>query len=343
MGKIEKNTLFYGDNVDILREYIDDECIDLIYLDPPFNSNRSYNVLFKDESGLDSQAQISAFDDTWHWGEKAEETYFELTNNSSPEIASMIGALRQFIGTNQMMAYLVMMTARLIELFRVLKETGILYLHCDPTASHYLKILLDTIFSPSNFINEIIWRRQNSKSLAFNRYASNHDVIFRYSKSSNWIWNPQYKEYDKEYLEKFYKYIDKNSGRRYRLSDITNPNKDRPNLTYEFLGVKRVWRWTKKRMQKTYEEGRIMQTSPGGVPQYKRYLDEQKGVLIDDIWDDIKPIPAQSAERLGFQTQKPISLLERIILASSNKGDFILDPFSGCGTAIITGLILLLF
>ena len=334
MGTIARNTLFYGDNLNILRDYISDESIDLIYLDPPFNSNRTYNVLFKDESGFDSQAQITAFDDAWHWGEQAEETYYHLVNNSSPEIATMIGALRQFIGTNQMMAYLVMMSIRLIELHRILKPTGSIYLHCDPTTSHYLKIILDTILSPNNFINEVIWRRQNSKSLAFNRYASNHDVIFRYSKSNNWIWNPTYKDYSEAYLNNFYKYIEEGTGRRYRLSDITNPNKDRPNLTYEFLGINRVWRWTKSRMQRAYEDGRIVQKNEKSVPQFKRYLDEQKGVLIDDIWDDINPIQSQAIERLGYPTQKPIALIERIIQASSNPGDIVLDPFSGCGTAI---------
>lgn len=332
---ITQNTLFYGDNLSILRDYIPDESIDLIYLDPPFNSNRSYNVLFKDESGRESEAQLSAFEDTWHWDKTAAETYhYEIVQKAPPRVVEMIGALHSFIGENQMMAYLVMMTARLIELHRVLKQTGCLYLHCDPTASHYLKIIMDTIFSPENFVNEIVWRRQNAKGLAFTRFASNHDIILKYSKSNRHVWNPQYKSHDPEYLEKFYRFVEPNTGRRYQLADLTNPNKDRPNLTYEFLGVTRVWRWTKERMQTAYEQGLVIQPKTGDVPRLKRYLDEQEGMSIDDIWNDILPIQAQAAERLGYPTQKPVALLERIIQASSNPGDIVLDPFCGCGTAI---------
>lgn len=334
MKKIERNTLFYGDNLDILREHIQAESVDLVYLDPPFNSNRSYNVLFKSESGAEAKAQISVFDDTWHWGTQAEETYQELVTGGSPEMATMIGALRQFIHENQMMAYLVMMAARLVELQRVLKPTGSLYLHCDPTASHYLKIILDTTFGGENFGNEIVWRRQNAKGLAFTRFATDHDIIFRYTKTAHTTWTSQYKAHDPEYLEKFYRFTEPGTGRRYRLADLTNPNKDRPNLTYEFLGVTRVWRWTKQRMHEAHNNGLIVQNKPGGVPQLKRFLDEQEGTPVDDIWDDILPIQAQAAERLGYPTQKPLALLERIIQASSNPGDVVLDPFSGCGTAI---------
>ena len=170
------NTLYYGDNLKVLREYIKDESVDLIYLDPPFNSNRSYNVLFKDESGNSSDAQITAFDDAWHWGETAERTYQDIIQNAPMNVAQMIGALREFIGANQMLAYLVMMAARLVELRRVLKPTGSLYLHCDPTASHYLKILLDMIFGVQNFRNEINWKRQSAHSDAVG-YGSVHDTI----------------------------------------------------------------------------------------------------------------------------------------------------------------------
>jgi len=328
------NTLYYGDNLPILREYIQDESIDLIYLDPPFNSNRSYNVLFKDESGSSADAQLTTFDDTWHWGPSAAEIYEELVTGSNPEIGTMISALHQFIGENQMMAYLVMMATRLVELQRVLKPTGSLYLHCDPTASHYLKIILDTIFGVENFGNEIIWQRTNTKGLAFTGFASNHDIIFRYTKSDQWVWNSQYTNYDPEYLEKFYKYYEPKTGRRYQLGDLVNPNPDRPNLTYEFLGIIRVWRWPKARMEAAYKKGIVVQTKPGAVPRLKRYLDEQEGLPIGDIWSDILPIQAGSAERPGYPTQKPLPLLERIIQTSSNPGDLVLDPFSGCGTAI---------
>jgi site-specific DNA-methyltransferase (adenine-specific) len=331
---ITSNTLFYGDNLDILREYITDESVDLVYLDPPFNSSRNYNVLFKDESGKDSQAQITAFEDTWHWGQDAERTYNDLVTKAPENISQMIGALRSFIGPSQMLAYLVMMAARLVELHRVLKPTGSLYLHCDPTASHYLKVILDTIFNPSHFVNEIIWQRTSAKGLAFTRFATNHDIIFRYSKSDKWTANPLHTAHDPEYIQKFYRHVDPTNGRRYRLDNLANPNHDRPNLTYEFLGVTRVWRWTRQRMQAAYEQGLVVQNKPGGVPAFKRYLDEQEGTPVGDVWDDIRPVQSQADERLGYPTQKPLALLERIINASSNPGDIILDPFCGCGTAV---------
>ena len=185
---ITDNTLFYGDNLPILREYVPDESVDLIYLDPPFNSNRSYNVLFKDETGHDSESQIVAFDDTWHWGDAAEETYHELVTEAAPNVGKMIAALHNFIGANQMMAYLVMMAARLVELHRVLKPTGSLYLHCDPTASHYLKIVLDTVFEPQNYKSEIAWKRTTAHNSA-KRWGPVHDILFHYSKSSRYVWN----------------------------------------------------------------------------------------------------------------------------------------------------------
>jgi len=336
---ITKNTLFYGDNLPILREYIPDETIDLIYLDPPFNSSRSYNVLFKDESGKEADAQITAFEDTWHWGEDAERTFHELIQNASINVVNMIGALREFIGTNQMMAYLTMMTARLIELHRVLKSTGSIYLHCDPTASHYLKVVLDTIFGVENFRNEIIWQRTLAKGLTSRTLPNNHDIIFCYQKTDAVIWNSDsmFLPYDESNLDektagKYY--LRDESGRLYRFTSLINPNPDRPNLTYEFLGVTKVWRWTKDRMEEAYRQGIVVQTRPGGVPQMKRYLDEQRGKPIGDIWTDIPPINSQAQERLGYPTQKPLALLERIIQASSNEGDVILDSFCGCGTAI---------
>jgi site-specific DNA-methyltransferase (adenine-specific) len=327
-------SLYFGDNLYVLRDEIQSESVDLIYLDPPFNSKRDYNLLFKTPKGHDSDAQIAAFDDTWHWGEQAEREFDELLHQENTDVSEMIQSLRRFLKESDMMAYLVMMTNRLLELHRVLKPTGNLYLHCDPTASHYLKIVLDAIFTTGYFENEIIWRRQNAKGLAFTRFASNHDVILKYAKSKDRIWNPQYKEYNPEYIENFYKFIEPETGRRYSLGDLVNPNQDRPNLTYEFLGITRVWRWTKERMQKAYDDGLVIQTKPGAVPREKRYLDEQEGMSVDDIWDDILPIQAQSAERLGYPTQKPLALLERIIQSSSNEGDIVLDPFCGCGTAV---------
>jgi site-specific DNA-methyltransferase (adenine-specific) len=336
---ITKNTLFYGDNLKILREYVPDESVDLVYLDPPFNSNRSYNVLFKDESGQEADAQITAFDDTWHWGEQAEELYSQLVTDINGKVGQMIGALRSAIGENQMMAYLVMMAARLVELHRVLKPTGSLYLHCDPTASHYLKVVLDTIFEPKNFRNEITWQRTLSKSLMTRQLPNNHDVLLCYQKTNSPTWNPVaiFQQYDESNLDEKtagkYHYHDPD-GRLYRLDNLINPNSNRPNLTYEFLGVTRVWRWTKERMQSAYVAGLVVQTKPGTVPQLKRYLDEQRGRPLGDVWTDIPPINSQAQERLGYPTQKPLALLERIIQASSNPGDVVLDPFAGCGTTV---------
>ena len=335
MDTLKTNVLYYGDNLEILRKYIPENSIDLVYLDPPFNSKKDYNILFKETGGVESEAQIKAFTDTWRWTRAAENTYHDIVTNGPLKVGRLIGALHDAIGQNDVMAYLVMMTARLIELHRVLKLTGSLYLHCDPTASHYIKLVLDQIFGPTHFRNEIVWRRTNRKSLAFTRFASNHDIILRYSKSDKWIWNQQYLQHDPEYVRKFYRHIEPETGRRYRLADLTNPNKNRPNLTYEFLGVTRVWRWTKDRMQQAYENGLIVQSKPGKVPALKRYLDEQEGNLIDDIWEDVPPIQAQASERLGYETQKPLALLERIIRASSNEGDVVLDPFCGCGTALV--------
>jgi site-specific DNA-methyltransferase (adenine-specific) len=336
-ASMKTNVLYYGDNLEILknRDYFPDECVDLIYLDPPFNSKKDYNILFKENGGVESEAQIKAFTDSWHWTPAAQNTYQDIVINGTDKVSKLIGALHETLGPNDVMAYLVMMTARLIELHRVLKPTGSLYLHCDPTASHYLKLVLDQIFGPANFRNEIVWRRTNAKSHAFTRFASNHDIILRYSKLDKWRWNPQYTEHDPEYIEKFYKYIEPKTGRQYRLSDLTNPNRNRPHLTYEFLGVTRVWRWTKERMQEAYENGLVIQNKPGAVPVFKRYLDEQEGTPVDDIWNDIPPIQSQSSEGLGYETQKPLELLERIIQASSNEGDIVLDPFCGCGTAVV--------
>jgi len=333
------NKLFYGDNLSVLKESIATESVDLIYLDPPFNSNASYNVLFSTPSGEGSQAQIEAFEDTWHWNESAERAFDEVVTGPHSDASIMLRAMRSALGENDMMAYLAMMAVRLIELHRVLKPTGSLYLHCDPTASHYLKLLMDGIFGASQFKNEIIWRRGTPRGHAFTRYASLHDVIFYYARGEVAIWNAESAvvKYDIEDLEvkTDEKYSLRDSdGRRYQLTSLLNPNPNRPNLTYEFLGVRRVWRWTRERMAEAYAAGLVVQPRSGGVPRFKRYLDEQKGKPIGDMWDDIPPINSQAQERLGYPTQKPVALLERIISASSNRGDIVLDPFCGCGTTI---------
>lgn len=332
-----KNKLWFGDNLEVLRDRdnFPNDFVDLIYLDPPFNSNANYNMLFKEASGQNSEAQIEAFEDTWQWvSGLTDSVYRELTRDADYiDLGNLIGAFEKFLGKGALMAYLVMMAVRLKELHRVLKPTGSLYLHCDPTASHYIKLILDAVFGFENYRNELIWKRINSKGNTFNNFPKNHDVIFRYSKTDKWIWCSQYTAHDPEYIKNFYKFKDE-SGRIYRLDNLLNPNKDRPNLTYEFLGVTRVWRWTKERMEQAYKDGIVIQTKPGNVPMMKRYLDEQEGNPVDDIWTDIQFVQAFSSERLGYPTQKPEALLERIIKASSNEGDLILDPFCGCGTTI---------
>jgi site-specific DNA-methyltransferase (adenine-specific) len=334
---ISENTLFYGDSLDILREYIPDESIDLIYLDPPFNSNRNYNVLFKDESGSESEAQIMAFEDTWHWNQAAEQTYRELVTRSPDHIVKMIGSLRDFIGTNQMMAYLVMMAIRLLELHRVLKTTGSLYLHCDPTASHYLKILLDAIFGPDQFRAEIVWKRTSAHSSA-NRPGPIHDTILFYSKSAVYTWNRQFQPYDEEYTDQFYRHRDPD-GRRYQLSDLMAAGKRNGSSGQPWRGIDpnargNHWKFTLENLEELDRAGRIYWPPKGAVPRYKRYLDEMQGISLQDLWTDILPVGAHAVERLGYPTQKPVALLERIVNISSNPGDVILDPFCGCGTAI---------
>lgn len=305
---ITTNTLFYGDNLAIMREYIPDESVDLVYLDPPFNSNRNYNVLFKDESGREAEAQIEAFEDTWHWSDAAEETYHELVTEAADEVSKAIAALRELVGTNQVMAYLVMMAARLVELHRVLKPTGSLYLHCDPTSSHYLKIVMDAIFGPTNFRTEIIWKRSTAHSdnkQGRRLHGHIHDVLLFYTKSDDWTWNPTYTPHDPQYVERFYKYVEPGTGRRYMLDNITGPGgAAKGNPSYEVLGVTRYWRYTREKMEEFVRQGRVVQTKPGAVPRYKRYLDEMPGVLLQDVWTDIGPISSHAAERLGYPTQK---------------------------------------
>ena len=342
---LETNLLWYGDNLNILRDQIPDEAVDLIYLDPPFNSNRAYNIIFKDKSGQGADAQIMAFDDTWRWGASSEEHYHYLTTTRAndgrvPEpLGRLVAALRTFLQTSEMMAYVVEMAVRLVELHRVLKESGSLYLHCDPTASHYLKLVLDSIFEPDHFRSEIVWKRSSAHSDTRQGRAIHghiHDVILFYTKSDSWIWNPVYTPYDREYVETFYRYTEPATGRRYRLDNLTGPGgAAKGNPSYEVMGVRRFWRYTEAKMAALMAEGRIVQTAPGGVPAYKRYLDEMPGVPLQDLWTDIPPVAAQAAERLGYPTQKPIALLERIINSSTNTGDIILDPFCGCGTALV--------
>ncbi|MBI5285110.1 MAG: restriction endonuclease [Chloroflexi bacterium] len=340
MSKLRTNTLYYGDNLEVLRDHIPDDSVDLIYLDPPFNSNRSYNVLFKEAGKGESPAQIEAFEDTWHPGESANRAFEEVAIHGTDDTARLLSAMVDALGHNDVTAYLSMMAVRLIEMHRVLKSTGSIFLHCDPTASHYLKVLMDSIFGPANFVNEIIWKRQtahNDIGQGAKHLGRLHDSILLYSKSDAHTWNQQYQVYDEDYADKFYRHVEPGSGRRYQLSDTTAPGGADPakrNPHYEFLGVTRYWRFSESRMKELYAEGRIVQTKPGTVPRQKRYLDEMPGVSLQSVWTDILPLQAQARERLGYPTQKPLDLLERIVKLGSNPGDIVLDPFCGCGTAL---------
>ena len=334
---MDSNSLYYGDNLDILRRYVQDESVDLIYLDPPFNSNQTYNVLFQEKDGSQSASQIKAFGDTWHWDEAAARSYEEAVETGG-QVAEAMQAFRKLIGSNDMLAYLSMMVPRLVELWRVLKPTGSLYLHCDPTASHFLKLLMDAVFGTANFRTEIIWKRTSAHSdtkQGRKQHGRIHDVLLFYTKTDDWNWNPVYTEYDQEYIENFYRFVEPGTGRKYRKDNLAGPGgAAKGNPQYEVMGVTRYWRYSKERMQALIRQGRVIQTKPGTVPAYKRYLDEMPGVPLQDLWGDIKPIGSQAAERLGYPTQKPVALLERIIQASSNEGDVVLDPFCGCGTTI---------
>lgn len=334
---ITQNTLFYGDNLPILRDYISTESVDLIYLDPPFNSQRTYNVLFKHESGKEAEAQLAAFEDTWHWNESAEATYHELVTQAPDNVGKMIAALRDFVGTNQMMAYLVMMAARLVELHRVLKPTGSLYLHCDDTASHYLKIIMDTIFGPDNYLNQIVWRRTEAHNDS-HHYGRITDTIFFYSKSSKYTWNRPTGERSEKQLKR---YRQDETGRLYRHENLTAPGIRYGETGKSWRGIDPTpkgyhWKFTPERLEAMFNDGRIV-LRQDGTPRldgWKVYLDETPSPLVQNWWDDISRISNTSSERLGYPTQKPLALLERIIQASSNPGDVVLDPFCGCGTTV---------
>ena len=286
---MQTNVLYYGDNLEILRRYIPDASVDLIYLDPPFNSNRDYNVIFRDESGNRSDAQLLAFEDTWHWGPSAESTYRYLTNTAHHEgrvpdkVSTIIAALRSGIGSNQMMAYLVEMAVRLVELHRVLKPTGSLYLHCDPTASHYLKMLLDAVFGQGHFQNEVVWYYRGG-GVSKDRWGRRHDILLFYAKSRKWTFNA-----------------------------------DEVRVPYSAESAERL-----KYKAKSFR----------GAKVYDAYEQNPLGKHPDDVWE-MQPIMPSAKERLGYPTQKPLRLLERVLLASSNPGDVVLDPFCGCGTALV--------
>ncbi|HEX3374008.1 MAG TPA: site-specific DNA-methyltransferase [Edaphobacter sp.] len=334
------NRLYYGDNLDVLRHSIASESVDLVYLDPPFNSQANYNVLFKAHSGQKSEAQIEAFEDTWHWNDSAERAFDEVMQSGNTDVAELLRALRGFLKESDMMAYLTMMAIRLLELHRVLKSTGTLYLHCDPTASHYLKILLDGIFGAEQFLSEIVWKRYGAHSNS-KIYGAVHDTILFYSKTKEIKFNRQFQPYDQAYIDERFRFTDPD-GRRWAEQNLANPDV-RPNLMYDFKAHNGItyshppngWKYEPTRMQELDDAGRLhYPAKKDGRLRLKNYMDEMPGIPIQDVWTDLSHIGGTSPERLGYPTQKPLSLLERIIEASSNEGDTVLDPFCGCGTTI---------
>jgi site-specific DNA-methyltransferase (adenine-specific) len=337
------NRLHYGDNLAVLRAQVDDASIDLVYLDPPFNSNATYNILFRSPAGQQSDAQIEAFEDSWHWNDAAEDAFDQVARSGNTKAFDLLNAMRAFLGENDMMAYLAMMAVRLLELHRVLKPTGSLYLHCDPTASHYLKLLLDGVFGPRLYRNEIIWKRQSAHSDARHKFADVSDTILFYARSAEAKFKPVYAAHDPDYVSKFYRFDDNDGRGLYRLGDAGSPN-PRPNMMYTWHGYShpaKGWRYERTTMQRLHDEGRLhYPTTAEGAPDLtkrialKRYLEEQQGSIVTNVWSDINPLNAAGREALGYPTQKPLALLERIIAASSSEGGTVLDPFCGCGTAV---------
>lgn len=330
------NRLYYGDNLDVLREHVASESVDLIYLDPPFNSNASYNILFKSPAGSGADASIQAFDDTWSWGPAAAGAMMDITQSGNRALHTLMQAMQTAIGNNAMMAYLAMMAVRLVELHRVLKPTGSLYLHCDPTASHYLKLVLDAVFGAENFRNEIVWERTNAHNMKIVGWTRSNDIIFFYTKSGRFTFNTRYTDYSPEQLKRFRP--DEN-GRLYKAENLTfsSANKTRQ---FEWRGTRppanRSWGASLDQLENWWAEGRILKRRDGSprMDGLKIYLDETTGKPVGTNWTDIPRVGNTAQERLGYPTQKPVALLERIISASSNPGDVVLDPFCGCGTAV---------
>ena len=330
------NQLFYSDNLEVLRRHIKDESVDLCYIDPPFNSKRNYNQIYNN-IGKEDQAQAQAFIDTWTWDDYANQGLEEIQTNYQGRFTAqsidLISGLVKVLGKGSLLAYLISMTLRIAEIHRVLKPTGSFYLHCDPTASHYLKLVLDAIFCSQggDYLNELIWKRTSGHSDS-SRYGRVHDVIFYYSKSSKVKWNEEYQAYDQKYVDEYYKYTDPD-GRRFMSGDIGAAGLSGGGYEYEWKGIRRIWRVPTGTMQRLDNEGRIYYTK-NGFPRLKRYLDEMQGLPVQDTWTDVEALRSWHKERLGYPTQKPEGLLERIIKASSNEGDVVLDAYCGCGTTV---------
>jgi DNA modification methylase len=338
------NKLYYGDNLEILRTKVKDESVELCYIDPPFNSKRNWNQIYN-QIGNEDRAQNEAFEDTWSWTDRTRDGCSQILSNYQGRFTSqtieLIQALRGVLGNeNNLFAYLVSITLRIAEIHRVLTPTGSFYLHCDPVASHYLKMILDSVFLPAggNFLNEIIWKRVHTVKGNFGQgsafFGPNTDTLLFYSKADKHTFNPVFSDYSEEYIKKFYRYSEVD-GRRYRLISMIGPGgAAKGNPKYECMGVTRYWRYSKEKMNELLKSGMIVQTRPGAVPQRKQYLDKGKGVACQSLWDDIQALSPTAEERIGYPTQKPAALLERVIFASSREGDLILDAYCGCGTTV---------
>ena len=330
---LKPNTLYYGDCLEWLPRF-SSESVDLIYLDPPFNSNTDYNLLFGNgqPKGGAKSAQVRAFDDTWRWDNKAAERVDRLAKAAAHPAHRAVVALRTLVGEGGMLAYLSYMAERLAAMPRILKRTGSIYLHCDPTASHGLKLVMDTIFGPRNFRNEIIWKRTSGHSDAM-RFGRVHDVVLYYTLGDSPTWNQTHQDYDPDYVDQYYRYRDDN-GRRWMSGDLSASGLQGGGYEYEWRGVTRTWRVPMATMERLESESRIYYTR-NGIARIKRYLDEMPGLPAQDLWTDLQALRSWHKERLGYPTQKPLALLERIIESSTNPGDMVLDPFCGCGTAVV--------
>ena len=368
-----RNLLYYGDNLNILRDNVGDETVDFIYLDPPFNSNATYNVLFREKSGEESVSQITAFEDTWQWGVEAERAYNEIVTEGDKRLADLVQSLRSFLGQNDMMAYLTMMAIRLAELHRVLKPTGSIYMHCDPTASHYLKLLMDAVFSPKFFRNEIIWRRTGAHGKS-KRYAPIHDVILFYTKSDDYTWNYPKRPFMKGHVEEYFvkegtrwrtNYYGNvltgsgvrggESGKEWRGFNPTDKGRHWaiPGAIFDDIDEDIDELSQHEKMDLLYEKGYIKIVEGQAWPIYERYITPKDGTAVSDLWafqpytngtvfgiddgvdEDVRWLSPRDQERLSYPTQKPEGILARMIESSSNKGDVVLDPFCGCGTTVV--------
>ena len=335
------NRLYYGDCLTIMSEW-PSNYVDLIYLDPPFNSNRQYNSIYKDETGRLLPDQVEAFCDMWELDAESERVIRTMPvlmreNGIEDSVAEFWKLWMRALRDTQprLLAYLSYMAQRLLIMRRILKPTGSLYLHCDPTASHYIKALMDAIFGHQNFRNEIIWRRygvHNDAGQGSKNYGRVHDILLMYTRSDSATWNQGYMPLDEKYVEKGYRNVDPKTGKRFTTTPLTGPGgAEKGNPVYEWNGHVRAWRYSRETMERLHGEGRIYY-SKTGYPRRMLYLEESKGVPVQDVWTDIPPV--LGSEGMGYATQKPMALLERIISTSSNPGDVVLDPFCGCATTM---------